>query len=62
MADRWLREVGRLVCSDRLGGDSTSEAGLVQQAEAHVAASLGPFVVLLGRHRADEPDDGSAVG
>jgi hypothetical protein len=29
---------------------------------AHVAAGLGPFVVLLGQHGADEADDGVAAG
>src|ERR1700756_2933675 len=28
---------------------------------SHVAAGLGPLVVLLGQHRADEPDDGVPV-
>ncbi len=29
---------------------------------AHVPAGLGPFVILLGQHRADQPDDGAAAG
>jgi hypothetical protein len=28
--------------------------------QPHVAALLGPFVVLLGQHRTDQPDDGLA--
>ena len=30
--------------------------------QAHIAAGLGPFVVLLGQHRADQADDGVAAG
>ena len=30
--------------------------------QAHIAAGLGPFVVLLGQHRADQADDGLAAG
>jgi hypothetical protein len=29
--------------------------------QAHVAAGFGPFVVLLGQHRADQADDGVAA-
>jgi hypothetical protein len=29
---------------------------------AHVAALFGPFVVLLGQHRTDQPDDGIPAG
>jgi len=29
---------------------------------AHIAAGLGPFIVLLGQHGADEADDGVAAG
>jgi len=29
--------------------------------QSHVAARFGPFVVLLGQHRADQPDDGVAA-
>ena len=37
-------------------------SGLGEDLEAHVAALLGPFVGLLGQDRADQPDDGGAVG
>ena len=30
--------------------------------QAHIAAGLGPFVVLLGQDRADKPDDGISSG
>jgi hypothetical protein len=30
--------------------------------QSHIAAGLGPFVVLLGQDRADEADDGAAAG
>lgn len=42
-----------------LAGDGL---GPGQDAEPEVAASLRPFVVLLGEDGADEADDGSAVG
>jgi hypothetical protein len=29
--------------------------------QAHIAAGLGPFIVLLGQHRADQADDGLAA-
>jgi hypothetical protein len=30
--------------------------------EAHIPAGLGPFIVLLGQHRADQADTGVAAG
>src|SRR5918994_7456920 len=42
-----------------LGGGG---AALGEDVEADVAAGLGPFVVLLGEDRADEADQGVAVG
>ena len=42
-----------------LGGDGL---GSGDDVEAEVAASFGPFVVLLGQDGADESDDGLAVG
>ena len=30
--------------------------------QSHVAAGFGPFIVLLGQHRADQADDGVAAG
>jgi len=35
---------------------------LAQDVQADVAAHLGPFIVLLGQHRADEADQAVAVG
>ena len=37
-------------------------AGFAQDVEAEVAPGFGPFVVLFGQHRADEADQGVAVG
>jgi hypothetical protein len=34
---------------------------LAQDVQADVAAHLGPFIVLLGQHRADEADQAVAV-
>ncbi|GAA3271541.1 hypothetical protein GCM10010469_48760 [Streptomyces labedae] len=38
------------------------EPGFGEEFAAHVAGGFGPLVVLLGQDRADEPDDGGAVG
>jgi len=38
------------------------EAGLGEEVEAHVAVGFHPFVVTLGEDRADQADDGGAVG
>ena len=38
------------------------ESGLGEEFVTHVAAGLGPFVVLLGQHRADQADQSGAVG
>src|SRR5690606_7906802 len=38
------------------------ESGLGQDLDAHVPALFGPFVGLFGQDRADEADDGGAVG
>lgn len=46
----------------RSGVGDEGEAGLGEDVEAEVAATFGPFVGLLGEHRADEADDGVAVG
>jgi len=35
---------------------------LSEDFEAHVASAFGPFVVLLGEYRADQADQGAAVG
>src|SRR3954447_23921150 len=43
----------------RSGG---SGIGRGRRAEAEVAAALGPFLVLLGEHGADQADEGVAVG
>ena len=45
-----------------LGVGNEGDAGSGQDVEAEVAAAFGPFVVLLGQHRADEADEGVAVG
>jgi hypothetical protein len=42
------------------GHDPDSAFG--QQFEAHVAATLGPFVILFGQDGADQPDQGGSVG
>ena len=42
-----------------MGADA---AGFGECVESEVAAGLGPFVVLFGEDRADEADDGVAVG
>src|SRR5215217_9031705 len=36
------------------------ESALGESIEAEVAALLGPFIVLLGKDRADQPDQGGA--
>lgn len=47
-----------------LVGDGRGEGGpaLLEQPESEAAALLDPLVVLLGQDRADEADDGVAVG
>ena len=46
----------------RRGVWDEGEAGSVEDVEAEVAASFGPFVGLLGEDRADETGDHVAVG
>jgi len=65
------RDLGLTLCGD--GGDGhllvdgvlvgdLGESALGENVEAEVAALLGPFIVLLGQDRADQPDQGGAVG
>src|SRR5215217_6431562 len=65
------RDLGLTLCGD--GGDGhllvdqvlvgdLGESALGESVEAEVAALLGPFIVLLGKDRADQPDQGGAVG
>ena len=42
--------------------DDEVHAASGEDVESEVAAAFGPFVVLLGQDRADEPDDGVAGG
>ena len=44
------------------GGGDEAEPCPAEGVEAHVAAGLDPFVVLLGEDGADESDQGGAVG
>ena len=43
-------------------GAGEDGAGSGEGVESEVAAAFDPFVVLLGEHRADQADDGAAVG
>jgi hypothetical protein len=55
-------------CQSSLTSVILSRAGLGrfpaggEDFQAHVAAGFGPFVVLLGQHRANQADDGVAAG
>ena len=44
------------------GAGDEGDAGTGQNVEAEVAAAFGPFVVLLGRNRTDETDQGVTGG
>ena len=44
------------------GSSAGGESVFVDRLDAHVAAGDGPLVVLLGQDRADQADDGGAVG
>ena len=52
---------GHLLVDGVLVGD-LGESAFGEDVEGEVAALLGPFVVLLGEHGADQADQGGAVG
>jgi hypothetical protein len=55
-------ECGYLLSSVAGCGWAGERVDLGEDLQAHVAMGFGPFVVLLHQDRADEPDDGVAVG
>ncbi len=60
-AERWDVAGWHLLGGHGGVGDG-GEAGAGEDVEAEVAAAFGPLVVLLGEYRADEADEGVAVG
>ena len=57
-----------LCCQSRLSSYILPHIGLGgfpaggEDFQPHIAARLGPFIVLLGQHRADQADDGIPAG
>jgi hypothetical protein len=49
-----------VTCGVRVG--DLGQAAFGEDVQADVAAHLGPFVVLLGEHGADQADEGGPVG
>jgi hypothetical protein len=60
----WCLGLLRCVVADlgRVGVSDLGEAGTVEDVEAEVASSFGPFIVLFGKHGADEADQRFPVG